>query len=88
MQRATTCNWNKFPAANRACSTRIYPGLHERYVNPRERSNRQACALFGHKCCIVDRKSKVGCSINQQSAKHKKENSPEVIIQNVIMRIM
>ncbi|XP_018402340.1 PREDICTED: uncharacterized protein LOC108779407 isoform X2 [Cyphomyrmex costatus] len=75
-QRAATCNWNKFPTGNRTCSERISPELQERYANTRERSNRQACALFGHECCIADRMNIYGCSRNQQLAKQK-ENLPE-----------
>ncbi|XP_018357987.1 PREDICTED: uncharacterized protein LOC108757842 isoform X2 [Trachymyrmex cornetzi] len=75
-QRAATCNWNKFPTGNRTCSERISPELQERHVNPRERNNRQACALSGHECCIADRMNIYGCSQNQQPARQK-ENSPE-----------
>ncbi|XP_077265363.1 uncharacterized protein LOC143899180 isoform X2 [Temnothorax americanus] len=76
-QRTATCNWNKFPVGNRACSARVSPGLHERHVDPRERNDRhQACALTRHDCWMADRKNKDGCSINQQSARQK-ENSPE-----------
>jgi len=64
---------------------RISPELQKQHVNPRgERNNHQACALFGHECCVADRMNIDGYSINQQPAKQK-ETLSEVITQNVII---
>ncbi|XP_018314035.1 uncharacterized protein [Mycetomoellerius zeteki] len=77
-QRAATCNWNKFPTGNRTYSERISPELQERHVNPRERNNRQACALPGHECCVADRMNIYGCSRNQQPARQKVNSSEKL----------